>query len=49
MTDSVPAQKFERKEVKVGMSDVIKDGVDGKSKVRGAEKKINKNRWSNLV
>lgn len=32
MTDSVPAQKFERKEVKVGMSDgikiVIKDGVD---------------------
>ena len=43
MTDSVPAQKFERKEVKVGMSDgikiVIKDGVDGKSKVRGAEKK----------
>jgi len=43
MTDSVPAQKFERKEVKVGMSDgikiVIKDGVDGKAKVRGAEKK----------
>jgi len=43
MTDSVPTQKFERKEVKVGMSDgikiVIKDGVDGKSKVRGAEKK----------
>ena len=39
----VPAQKFERKEVKVGMSDgikiVIKDGVDGKAKVRGAEKK----------
>ena len=35
MTDSVPAQKFERKEVKVGMSDgikiVIKDGVDGKA------------------
>ena len=31
------------KEVKVGMSDgikiVIKDGVDGKAKVRGAEKK----------
>ena len=43
MTDSVPAQKFERKQVKVGMSDgikiVIKDGVDGKAKVRGAEKK----------
>ena len=42
MTDSVPAQKFERKEVKVGMSDgikiVIKDGVDGKAKVRGAER-----------
>ena len=42
-SDSVPTQKFERKEVKVGMSDgikiVIKDGVDGKSKVRGAEKK----------
>ena len=53
MTDSVPAQKFERKEVKVGMSDgikiVIKDGVDGKAKVRGAEKKDNKCRLSNLV
>ena len=53
MTDSVPTQKFERKEVKVGMSDgikiVIKDGVDGKSKVRVQKRRINKNRWSNLV
>ena len=43
MTDSVPAQKFERKEVKVGMSDgikiEIKKGVTAKTKLRGAEKK----------
>ena len=43
MTDSVPEQKFQRKPVTAGMSDgikiVIKDGVDGKAKVRGAEKK----------
>ncbi|WP_291528314.1 efflux RND transporter periplasmic adaptor subunit [Bacteroides sp. UBA939] len=43
MTDSVPAQKFERKQIQVGMSDgikiVVKDGLSGKDKVRGAEKK----------
>ena len=43
LTDSVPQQKFERRAVRVGMSDgikiVIREGVDGKSRVRGAEKK----------
>lgn len=43
LTDSVPEQKFERRAVRVGMSDgikiVVREGVDGKSRVRGAEKK----------
>ncbi|WP_455584117.1 efflux RND transporter periplasmic adaptor subunit [Bacteroides sp.] len=43
MTDSIPEQKFERKQVTVGMSDgikiEIKDGVTAKDKIRGAEKK----------
>lgn len=43
MTDSIPAQKFERRPIKVGMSDgikiAIKSGVTAKDKIRGAEKK----------
>lgn len=43
MTDSIPEQKFERKQVTVGMSDgikiEIKNGVTAKDKIRGAEKK----------
>ncbi len=43
MTDSVPAQKFERKPIKVGMSDgikiAVKSGISAKDKIRGAEKK----------
>lgn len=43
MTDSVPAQKFERRQVTTGMSDgiklEIKKGLNAKEKVRGAEKK----------
>lgn len=43
MTDSVPAQAFERKQIQVGMSDgikiVVKSGLTDKDKVRGAEKK----------
>lgn len=42
MTDSVPEQKFERREVEVGMSDgiriEIKKGVEAKEKLRGQEK-----------
>ena len=45
MTDSVPVQKFERKPIKVGMSDgikiAIKSGITAKDKVRGAEKQSN--------
>lgn len=41
MTDSVPAQKFERRPIKVGMSDgikiAVKSGLNAKDKVRGAE------------
>lgn len=43
MTDSIPAQKFERRQVTTGMSDgiklEIKEGLNAKEKVRGAEKK----------
>lgn len=43
MTDSIPAQKFERRPIKVGMSDgikiAIKSGITAKDKIRGAEKK----------
>lgn len=43
LTDSVPTQKFERRQVKVGMSDgikiAVKNGITLKDKVRGAEKK----------
>lgn len=43
MTDSVPAQKFERRQVTTGMSDgiklEIKKGLNAKEKVRGGEKK----------
>lgn len=43
MSDSVPAQKFERRQVTTGMSDgiklEIKKGLNAKDKVRGAEKK----------
>ncbi len=43
MTDSVPEQKFDRKQVKAGMSNgikiEIKEGITAKDKVRGAEKK----------
>ncbi len=43
MTDSVPAQKFERRQITVGMSDgikiVVKSGVSAQDKIRGAEKK----------
>lgn len=42
MTDSVPEQKFQRREVEVGMSDgiriEIKTGVEGKERLRGQEK-----------
>lgn len=42
MTDSVPEQKFERRQVTAGMSDgiklEIKKGLTAKEKVRGAEK-----------
>lgn len=42
MTDSVPQQKFERREVTIGMSDGIKievkKGLDTQEKVRGMEK-----------
>lgn len=45
MTDSVPAQKFERKHIEVGMSDgikiAIKSGITAKDKIRGAEEKKN--------
>lgn len=43
MTDSVPEQKFQRKQVTTGMSNgikiEIKKGITAKDKVRGAEKK----------
>ncbi len=43
MTDSIPAQKFERRPIKVGMSDgikiAIKSGITAKDQIRGAEKK----------
>lgn len=43
MTDSVPQQKFVRKQIRVGMSDgmniEIKKGITVKDKVRGAERK----------
>ncbi|MGR4838151.1 MULTISPECIES: efflux RND transporter periplasmic adaptor subunit [unclassified Bacteroides] len=42
MTDSIPSQKFERRPIKVGMSDgikiAIKSGITAKDKIRGAEK-----------
>lgn len=43
MTDSIPEQKFERRQIKTGMSDgiklEIKEGLNGKEKVRASEKK----------
>lgn len=43
MTDSIPEQKFERRQIKTGMSDgiklEIKEGLTGKEKVRVSEKK----------
>ncbi len=43
MTDSVPEQKFDRKQVKAGMSNgikiEIKEGITATDKIRGAEKK----------
>lgn len=43
MTDSVPVQKFERKQIQVGMSDgikiAIKGGINAGDKIRSVEKK----------
>ena len=43
MTDSIPEQKFERRQIKTGMSDgiklEIKEGLTGKENVRASEKK----------
>lgn len=43
MTDSIPEQKFERRQIKTDMSDgiklEIKEGLTGKEKVRASEKK----------
>ena len=43
MTESIPEQKFERRQIKTGMSDgiklEIKEGLTGKEKVRASEKK----------
>ena len=43
MTDSIPEQKFERRQIKTGMSDgiklEIKEGLTGKEKVGASEKK----------
>ena len=43
MPDSIPEQKFERRQIKTGMSDgiklEIKEGLTGKEKVRASEKK----------
>lgn len=43
MTNSIPEQKFERRQIKTGMSDgiklEIKEGLTGKEKVRASEKK----------
>lgn len=43
MTDSIPEQKFERRQIETGMSDgiklEIKEGLTGKEKVRASEKK----------
>ena len=45
MTDSIPKQKFERRLIKVGMSDgikiAVKSGITSKDKIRGTEKKEN--------
>lgn len=45
MTDSIPEQKFERRQIKTGMSDgiklEIKEGLTGKEKIRASEKKVN--------
>ncbi len=44
MTDSIPEQKFERRQIRTGMSDgiklEIKEGLTGKEKVRASEKKV---------
>lgn len=46
LTDSVPQQVFERKQITVGMSDgikiAVKSGLSAQEKVRGAEKKNKK-------
>ena len=46
MTDSIPTQKFQRKQITTGMSDgikiEIKKGLTAKDKVRGAEKENKK-------
>ena len=43
MTDSIPAQTFERRQVQTGLSDgikiEIKEGLNGTEKLRGTEKK----------
>ena len=43
MTDSIPTQTFERRQVQTGLSDgikiEIKEGINGDEKLRGAEKK----------
>lgn len=43
MTESIPEQKFERRQIKTGMSDgiklEIKEGLTGKEKIRASEKK----------
>ena len=43
MTDSIPEQRFERRQIKTGMSDgiklEIKEGLTGKEKIRASEKK----------
>ena len=47
MTDSIPEQKFERRQIKTGMSDgiklEIKEGLTGKGKSKsfGKERQIN--------
>ncbi len=42
LTDSVPRQQFERRQVEVGMSDgiqiVVRSGIDATARIRGAEK-----------
>jgi len=43
LTDSVPVQKFERRQIAVGMSDgikiAVKGGITAKDKIRSNEKK----------